>query len=272
MTTYESQSGSIVHVELNTEDSAGTRALLEDAFGWTFEVMEEMNYVSFQAPNPPGGGIMLEQEEGPFTPPPTTFYVNVEDIAETNDAITEAGGEILVESMEVPEMGVFTVFRDPGGVVQAAWENTYEGEPPEGGWPLFTDAPEPGSITHFELYSEDPEATRAFYGDVFGWAFEEVADGGYTMARPPTPPFGGVMPASDEMPVGTLLYLLVDDAEASMVAVGEAGGTVLREPFEVEGWGTMAVFQAPGDLVLAVWESVPAEGSGEETAEPEAAD
>lgn len=272
MTTYESGSGSIVHVELNTGDPAGTRALLEDAFGWTFEVMEEMNYMTFQAPNPPGGGIVLEQEEGPFSPPPTLLYVAVDDLEATNAAIVEAGGEVLVEGMEVPDMGVFTIFADPGGVVQAAWEDTYGGESPEGGWPPLTDEPAAGSITHFELYSGDPKATRAFYEAVFGWTFEGIADDGYTMARPPTPPYGGVMQASDEMPVGTLLYLLVEDAEAAMAAVGEAGGHVLREPFEVEGWGTMAVFEAPGDLVLAAWESAPTEGSGDEAAEPEAAD
>ena len=253
MTTYEPTSGSIVHVELTPDDPDATRAFLEDTFGWSFEAMPEMNYVSFRAPNPPNGGLMLELEEGPYSPPPVVFYVNVEDLEATNEAITEACGELLVASMEVPEMGLFSVFADPGGVVGAAWEDTYEGEPPEGGWPRFTDEPAPGSITHVELYSEDPAATRAFYEDVVGWAFEET--GGYTMARPPTPPAGGIMPAGEPMPIGTLCYLLVEDATETMAAVEAAGGTVVREPFDVEGWGTMAVFGAPGGLTFALWES-----------------
>jgi predicted enzyme related to lactoylglutathione lyase len=269
MTTYESTSGSIVHVELDTADPEATRAFLEDAFGWSFEVMEEMEYMSFRAPSPPGGGIMLGEQQGPFTPPPTLLYVAVDDLEETNEEITDAGGEILVEAMEVPEMGLFTIFADPGGVVQAAWEDRYEGEPPEGGWPEFTDAPEPGSITHFELYSEDPEATQRFYEDVFGWEFESVGVGEYTLARPPTPPFGGLMPANEEMPAGTLLYLLVEDAEDASRAIAEADGTVLRDPFEVEGWGTMALFRAPGDLVLALWESAHEADAGEDAAEHE---
>lgn len=261
MTTYEMASGSIVHVELNSDDVEASGTFLADAFGWNVERDDEMNYTVWRAPNPPGGGLLGPQdgevpEGAPFEPPSTLFYVDVEDLAEAREAIVEAGGELLVEEMEIPEMGAFTVFREPGGVVEAAWENRYEGDPPEGGWPAYTDDPEPGSVTHFELYSEDPGATCDFHEAVFGWAFETVEGSDYTMVYPPTPPYGGVMQATEEMPVGTLFYLLVEDAEAACEAVAGAGASVLREPFEVEGWGTMAVFEAPGGVVLALWEGV----------------
>ena len=157
----------------------------------------------------------------------------------------------------------------PGGVVEAAWEDRYDGEPPEGGWPQFTDEPDAGSIVHFELYSEDPAATRAFHEAVFGWEFESLGEGGYTMVEPPTPPFGGVLEANEGMPTGTLAYLLVDAAGDSCRTVEEAGGQVLREPYEVPGWGTMAVYEAPGGVLGAVWESAPE--SSEPRSEPEAA-
>lgn len=266
MTDFESTSGSIVHVELTSEDVEASRAFFEETFGWQIEVDEEMDYTVWRPPNPPGGGMVArgagdsdDQAGMPFEQPPTLFYVDVDDLAETQEAIVEAGGEVLLEEMEVPGMGVFTVFREPGGVVEAAWEPLYEGDPSAdeemAAWYRFTDEPEPGSVTHFEFYSEDPEATRGFHEAVFGWAFETVEDGGYTMVRPPTPPYGGVMEASEEMPVGTLLYLLVEDAEAACEAIGGSGGAVLRDPFEVEGWGTMAVFEAPGGVVFALWES-----------------
>ncbi len=267
MTTYEPTSGSIVHVELTSEDVEASRTFFEETFGWEIEVDEEMDYTLWRPPNPPGGGIMApdasdsdDQAGTPFEQPPTMFYVDVEDLAATREAIVEAGGEVLLEEMEVPEMGVFTVFREPGGVVEAAWETLYEGDPSEdeemAAWFRFTDDPEPGSVTHFEFYSDDPDATRAFHEAVFDWEFESVGDGGYTMVRPPTPPYGGVMEATEEMPVGTVLYLLVEDAGAARRTIEDAGGSILREPFEVEGWGTMAVFEAPGGVVLALWEGV----------------
>jgi hypothetical protein len=259
MATYESTHGSVVHVELYSEDPEATRAFSETVFGWSVEPVEGMEeeYDSWRAPNPPGGGIV--GLDGPFATPSTVLYLDVDDLGAAVASIVDAGGEILMEETAVPEMGVFAVFRDPGGVVSAAWEDRYEGEPPEGGWPAFTDDPEPGSVAHFELYSDDPAATRRLYDDVFGWTFEEVGDGDdeYTMARPPTPPYGGLVAVTDEMVPGTMLFVLVDDAGDASRVVADAGGRLLREPFDIEGWGRMAVLEAPGGVVQAVWENRP---------------
>lgn len=262
MTTYEPTHGSIVHVELYSDDVGATEGFYETSFGWTVELVEdteEMTYRMWRAPNPPNGGLM-PRDERPVDAPTTLLYIDVDDLADAQAAITEAGGELLVEETPVPEMGAFAVFRDPGGVVEAVWEERYEGEVPEGGFPLPTDDPDPGSIVHIELYSDDVGATQAFHESVFGWTFETLGEGAYTMARPPTPPYGGVMEASAEMPAGALAYLLVDDAEETAAAIRDAGGRILREPFVVEGWGTMAVFEAPGGIVQALWESAPAAG------------
>lgn len=32
-------------------------------------------------------------------------------------------------------------------------------------------------VTHFEIYTEDPEAVRPFYQDVFGWKFQKFEGG-----------------------------------------------------------------------------------------------
>lgn len=120
---------------------------------------------------------------------------------------------------------------------------------------MTTHDPPDGSIVHVELYSEDGESTRTFYEEVFDWSFEDVEGGGYTLANPPSPPNGGLLAAGEHMPPGTLAYLRVADATATCRAIEAAGGRVVREPFDVDGWGTMAVFEAPGGVVQAVWES-----------------
>src|SRR5205807_8953246 len=32
-------------------------------------------------------------------------------------------------------------------------------------------------VTHFEIYTDDPEAVQPFYWDVFGWKFQKFAGG-----------------------------------------------------------------------------------------------
>ena len=251
-TTYAATTGSIVHVEFGSTDVEATGAFLEAAFGWTVERDEAYDYVTWRAADPPFGGV-VDRDGAPFEMPATLLYLAVDDVDAATAAVRDAGGEVLLDSMAIPDVGALTAFREPGGVVEAVWED--RGGMTGGGGPRFTDEPGPGSVVHVEHYAEDPGATRAFHEAVFDWTYEDVEGDGYVLARPPTPPAGGLLPATDDVPVGALLYLLVEDAAAAVGTVEDAGGTVLREPFDVEGWGTMAVVEAPGDVVLATWEA-----------------
>ena len=264
MSTFEATAGSIVHVEFGSTDVAATGAFLEEAFGWDVERDEAYDYVMWRAADPPFGGL-VDRETAPFEMPATLVYLAVDDVEAATAAIRDAGGEVLVEAMEIPDVGALTAFREPGGVVEAVWEDRGDGgsDPPR-----FTDEPGPGSVVHVEQYAEDPDATRAFHESVFGWTYEAVEGGDYVLAHPPTPPAGGLLTAGEPMPVGNLLYLLVGDAASAVAAVEAAGGTVLRPPFDVEGWGTMAVVEAPGGVVLATGEAVEATDEPAADSEP----
>lgn len=267
MATYEPSSGSIVHIELYSEDVEGFQSFAEAVFDWSFERDEALDYTMWRSGTPPFGAL-LDPADAPVEVPSALIYLAVDDVEGAGRSIVEAGGELLLDAMEIPGMGALSVFREPGGVIEAVWEDRPEGEAAEVETPLFTDEPAIGSVTHFELYSEDPEATQDFHESVFGWTFETIDDGAYTLAQPPTPPAGGLMAATDEMPVGPLLYLQVESADDVSEEIADAGGAVLREPFEIEGWGTMAVFGAPGGVTFAVWESAV---DAADQAEPEVA-
>lgn len=122
--------------------------------------------------------------------------------------------------------------------------------------------PVPGTYAHIELYSEDPEATRRFYTDVFGWAFERVSYGPgmeYLGYRTPAMPHGGLMDRATTPPTmpGTLAYIHSDDIDATARRIEDAGGKVLQGKFEVPNVGWMLVFQDPGGVVQAVWQHNP---------------
>ncbi|WP_407549953.1 VOC family protein [Streptomyces sp. Pv4-95] len=77
--------------------------------------------------------------------------------------------------------------------------------------------------TFFELGVADPERGRAFYGALFGWAFE------------PGPTGGGFAITTDGLPGGMhggdkgaspYLFFRVDDMDAAVARVTELGGTV----------------------------------------------
>jgi predicted enzyme related to lactoylglutathione lyase len=107
----------------------------------------------------------------------------------------------------------------------------------------------------------DPEAATAFYGDLFGWTFENVmppeAPAPYFIARRPggdVGAIGGRMPGAPEQPVAWSTYVWVDDADATAAKVREAGGTVLSEPMDVSEAGRSAVFADPEGAAFSVWQ------------------
>lgn len=101
-----------------------------------------------------------------------------------------------------------------------------------------------------ELNSRDPDAARAFYAATLGWSFEPMPiEGGpdYWIIKMGAREVGGVFrldgPEFDGLTDHWLSYIAVDDVDARLVAVKEAGGRALRDPFDVPGVGRIAIVQ-----------------------------
>jgi predicted enzyme related to lactoylglutathione lyase len=99
-------------------------------------------------------------------------------------------------------------------------------------------------VVHWEIEARDPERQRAFYAALFNW---EVGDGPIMSIAPglggPEPGPAGHIRAGDSP--GVRLYVQVRDIRASLVRVGELGGTALSEPFDVPGGPTIALVTDP---------------------------
>ena len=108
-----------------------------------------------------------------------------------------------------------------------------------------------GRVYFNELNTWDPNGAKAYYGKVFGWTFTESATANSTNARPyhlakvgddvVAGIFTLVSPDFDGMRDHWFTYLAVDDLEAAIKASDAAGGQVMRPPFVIPDFGTMAV-------------------------------
>ncbi|MND00158.1 hypothetical protein D3C83_186710 [compost metagenome] len=65
-------------------------------------------------------------------------------------------------------------------------------------------------------------------------------------------------PMFKDTPDGWFTYVAVDDLKKRLKKLKDAGGTVVREPFDVEGVGSMAIISIPGGAMQG-W-IVPAPG------------
>lgn len=120
----------------------------------------------------------------------------------------------------------------------------------------FTDYP-PGTPSWVDLSSPDLEASKAFYGSLFGWQAEDLGPdaGGYSMFKLRDRYVAGLGPVQGEgRPPAWGTYVTVPDADATVAVVKQAGGTVFLEPMDVFDAGRMAVFADPTGAVLSVWQ------------------
>ena len=82
----------------------------------------------------------------------------------------------------------------------------------------------PAPIVHFELRSHDPDARRAFFGDVFGWRYAEGAIAGYTYVDTGVEGSipGGIGPVQGGEPM-TVFFVGVADVDEALRRAEELG-------------------------------------------------
>jgi predicted enzyme related to lactoylglutathione lyase len=118
----------------------------------------------------------------------------------------------------------------------------------------------PGKIIWHDLLTSTPAQTQAFYGDLFGWAFEPMPEGvNYTLIRHGGNLIGGMVdstrlprkPERSQWVVG----LSVTDIGDQVDVVRAGGGEVFTEPTSLGERGRIAVVADPGMALLALLET-----------------
>lgn len=105
-----------------------------------------------------------------------------------------------------------------------------------------------------------PELAADFYGDLFGWAFEDIAPGGgggpYLVGRLDGHDVAAIgSPLAEAPPASSWrTYVRVASADGTAAAVSQAGGTVLTEPVDLFDAARIATFADPSGAVFSVWQ------------------
>jgi len=111
-----------------------------------------------------------------------------------------------------------------------------------------------GKICYVEIPATDVEASAAFYEAVFGWRLRKRGDGATafddTIGEVSGTWVTGRPPASDP---GLLLYVMVDDAEATVEAIVAHGGEVVQ-PIGGDAPEITARFRDPGGNVIGIYQ------------------
>jgi hypothetical protein len=128
----------------------------------------------------------------------------------------------------------------------------------------------PGAFAWIELATTDQAAAKTFYGQLLGWAVDDIPLGPgetYSMFILDGRHAGAAHTLlSDERAAGVPphwnLYVAVRSADEIASRVVPLGGQLLAPPFDVMDAGRMAVVQDPTGAVLAIWEARQHAGTG----------
>jgi predicted enzyme related to lactoylglutathione lyase len=108
----------------------------------------------------------------------------------------------------------------------------------------------PHPVIHAEIRSGDPDATRAFFADLFGWTFADGDLPGYTFAdtgaRDALPTAIGPLQGGRDT---VLFFVAVQDVAATLTRAEELGGKTIQPATEVPGVTFGVLSDAQGHVV-----------------------
>jgi hypothetical protein len=238
-------------VDLSSPDIDATARFYGGLFGWEAAEAgppeETGGYRMFTLGGRNVAGLGPVQDEG--QPAMWTTYVSVADAGETAGAAREAGGQVMLEPLDVMGAGRMAVLTDPAGAVIALWQpESHQGADVVN---------EPGTLCWTELATREVDEACRYYRAVFGWdsetnaygdtTYTEWKLGGRTIAG--MSEMGAQWPA--EAPAHWSVCFAVEDTDATTARAVELGGRVGIEPTDTPV-GRFAVLNDPNGAVFSI--------------------
>ncbi|MDX6352708.1 MAG: uncharacterized protein QOF84_7498 [Streptomyces sp.] len=229
-------------VDLGTPNVGRAKDFYTALFGWDYiDTGEESGHYQLAVlKGKTVAGIMEQQPDWPAQSAWMT-YLWTDDADGTAKKIRDAGGALLMEPTDVMDQGRMAIANDPAGALFGLWQGRAH---------LGSGlANEPGAFTWNDNLSTDPLAAREFYGHVFGYEYEVVADPSdptseYAMIKVDGRPVGGIAGQPSFIPAGTPsywnTYFSVDDADDAARRAEQGGGAVVL-PAAPAPYGRQAV-------------------------------
>jgi predicted enzyme related to lactoylglutathione lyase len=251
-------SGTPCWIDLGVKDIGAARAFYGSLFGWDIQ------------PGPPeaGGYAMCLKDGRPVAgigpgpgaadaPASWTTYIAADSADETAARIRAAGGQLLMEPMDVMDVGRMAMAADPAGAVFGLWQSrTHTGAG------LVN---EPDTLCWNENMSRDFDGNKAFYHAVFGYDYDDMSAEGFSYAtlKLGDQIVGGIGGLGGNIPAATpahwSTYFAVADTDAALATVAGLGGSVVQPAWD-SPYGRMAVVSDDQGAPFSIMGLAAAEG------------
>lgn len=247
--------GSFCWPELATSDAAGAKTFYTGLFGWNANdspAGPDMIYTMLQKSGKSVGALygLGPQQKG--VPSHWNIYVAVASADETAKKAKELGGNVLMEPVDVMDVGRMAIIKDKQGATFCVWEAKKHI-----GAEIIN---EPNTLCWAELDTTDMGSAEKFYTALFGWGVkrggEAANETAYTEWQRGGNSIGGMMTIPKEwgpVPPNWLVYFMVSDVDAATKKAGELGGHAIVPPTDIPKTGRFSVIGDPQGAVFAIF-------------------
>ncbi|MCJ1678806.1 VOC family protein [Streptomyces sp. APSN-46.1] len=239
-------------------DVEGAKAFYADVLGWTFgEASSEFgNYTQAYS----GGkavAAVVPPMPGGEAPSQWCLYFASPDAAATAEKIKAAGGELIMEPMQVGTFGTMLIAKEPSGAVFGVWQpDEHKG---------FEKMGEPGSYAWAEVFTREPGKADAFLPKVFPYGVQKMEPGDdpemagmdfkiFHVGGPENPVLGRMKMNDDfppEIPSYIQVYFAVPDCDEAVRKTQAHGGKLHFGPMD-SPFGRFAAVTDPQGAAFAV--------------------
>lgn len=243
MSTVATRTGKFVWHEQVSDDPKKAEGFYTKLFGWGTEVYTApgVDYTMISSGGQTHGGFSQAQEGAP--PPHWLSHIGVENVDETIEKATGAGGKVLAGPFDMEDVGRMAILADPQGAFFSVYQSHGEGS---GGAGLFV---------WDELGTTDADGAQRFYEQVFGWTTKDQGEeyGGYRIFSRGEEQVGGLMKNPDpSIPAYWTPYVGVEDPDATCKKAQELGAAIIVEPMDIPNIGRFAIIQDPQGAVFGI--------------------
>ena len=238
-------------VDMGSPDITATKTFYTSLFGWTANEggPETGGYIIFNQGDSPVAGAGPHMSEG--QPTVWNTYFATDDAVTAEQKIEAAGGKVVMNVMDVMDIGKMGLYTDSVGTVFGLWQKgTFFGA---------ATVNEPNSLSWNELQVRDLDTAKEFYRKALGLSpkasdmpgaegYTEFQVAGRTVAggmstdRPEFPP---------DLPPNWMVYFAVADCDTTAADAAKLGAQVYVPPMDIPV-GRFSVLADPQGAVFAI--------------------
>lgn len=239
--------------ELHSKDRDKAEAFYNTLFGWTSTPVAMSPEYTYHLLNRADNGQMFagshqQGDEEKDVPSYWLVCLGTSDVDKATAKAAELGSTIIMEPMDIPGTGRFSLFLDPQGAAVGALTYADGGSAPDRG-------EGPGCIVWHELVSGDPDASIDFYTSVFGFTSEipDMGDLNVPVLKQGDDSFADVLrkPVA-EAPNAWVFYVEVKDAQETVDLAVKSGGSVIAPVMSLPPIGHIAWLADPTGAVFGI--------------------